>query len=322
MQLTKLFNKDFIYFLLSYSQSVHIPELEPSSYDIDQHTPQNVLSNTSPRPVVLWHGLGDNFNSSFIHRASQILDVHYPGIYVFPISLGETPSDDQHKSFFGDANIELEDVCEQLRNNTILQDGFDAVGFSQGGLFLRALVERCSGLKVHNLITFGSPHNGVSELPLCEDPSDWVCKTRNSLLKKQVWYDTVQKRVIPAQYFRDPYVYETYLKHSNFLADVNNEKEIVNQTYKENFQNLNKLILIDFTQDTTLVPKDSAWFYDSEAETGETLEFTETRIYKEVLIGLQKLYKENRIDFLSIEEDHMRITDEYFNKIAIEYLGK
>jgi palmitoyl-protein thioesterase len=51
-------------------------------------------------------------------------------------------------------------VCEQLAKVPELSNGFNAIGFSQGGLFMRAYVERCNQPKVRHLITFGSPHGG------------------------------------------------------------------------------------------------------------------------------------------------------------------
>ena len=35
------------------------------------------------------------------------------------------------------------------------------VGFAQGGLIARAVVQRCEGLNVHTLFTFGAMHAGV-----------------------------------------------------------------------------------------------------------------------------------------------------------------
>ena len=65
-----------------------------------------------------------------------------------------------NKSLFGDANKQIDEVCQQLRNITELLHGFDSIGFSQGRVFMRGLIERCP-LEVNNLITFGSPHLGV-----------------------------------------------------------------------------------------------------------------------------------------------------------------
>lgn len=48
--------------------------------------------------------------------------------------------------------------------------GYNAVGFSQGGQFLRALVERCqhkAGPKAATLVTLGAQHMGVQNAPGC-----------------------------------------------------------------------------------------------------------------------------------------------------------
>lgn len=58
-------------------------------------------------------------------------------------------------------NEQIDFVAEQIANITELKDGFDAIGFSQAGQFLRAYVERYNSPPVHNLITFGSQHMGM-----------------------------------------------------------------------------------------------------------------------------------------------------------------
>ncbi|KAK6454564.1 Alpha/Beta hydrolase protein [Scheffersomyces xylosifermentans] len=274
-----------------------------------------------PRAVVLWHGLGDNYNSSGMNRVTEIFENLHPGIFVHSVRLDESPSADQQKSLFGNANNELDIACKQLQNITELQSGFDIIGFSQGGVFARALIERCSEVSVHNLITFGSPHNGVSELPMCEDPSDWFCKKKNEVLKRQVWYDSVQKHVIPAQYFRDPVDYEGYLEHSNFLADINNERAETNATYKENFSKINKFVMILFDEDTTLVPKESAAFEDYDPVTGLLVPFEQTRLYREDLIGLRQLHRAGKVDFFTLKGDHMTIPDSFLVEVGQKYIG-
>ena len=42
-----------------------------------------------------------------------------------------------NKSLFGDANKQIDEVCQQLRNITELLHGFDSIGFSQGGFYER-----------------------------------------------------------------------------------------------------------------------------------------------------------------------------------------
>lgn len=274
------------------------------------------------RPIVMWHGLGDNFNSSGMHKVSAIFDQIYPDIYIHSIFIDSNPSTDEHKSLFGDANDQVKIACEQLSEDKRLSNGFDAIGFSQGGVLLRGLVERCSSISVNNLITFGSPHMGVLELPLCRNDKDWVCKRRNQLLKRQVWNDNIQRTVLPASYFRDPYQYDKYTLHSHYLADVNNELVDKDDTsYRENLIKLNNFVLITFTQDTTLVPKDSAGFQDVDINTGKTIPFDETTIYKEDLIGIKYLHEANKLKFLTIDGDHMAINETFFADIATEFLG-
>lgn len=270
------------------------------------------------RPVVLWHGLGDNYNSTGLHEVKNTFEEYYPGISVYSISLHENPSNDQQLSIFGDANIVIDDTCNKLKEISELTTGFDAIGFSQGGLLLRALVEKCE-IKVSNLITFGSPHMGVSELPLCK-LDDWICKRRNAFMKKRVWFDSVQKNVIPAQYFRDPKDLKLYLKNSNFLADINNERDSINKKYSNSLSSLETLVLIDFLQDSTLVPKKSAHFYDQTSE-GDTIEFAETRIYHQDRLGLKALHELNKIDFYTIDADHMEIPSLFIGEIADKYIG-
>lgn len=266
--------------------------------------------------IVIWHGLGDNYNSSGMQRMKEILTQVIPDVFVHSVYIDEDPQIDERRSLFGDANLEVDIACERLAQIPELAAGFSGIGFSQGGLFLRALIERCPNVTVSKLVTFGSPHMGVLELPLCARDDDWVCKRRNALLKRQVWNTPVQKSVVPAQYFRDPSQFQDYLEHSNFLRDVNNEKaSTFSSDAKERFGSLEKLVLIKFDQDTTLVPKESAYFEEN------GVPFDQTRLYQEDLIGFRKLHQENKVDFYSVNDEHMRFLDQFFVDIVARYFG-
>lgn len=138
-----------------------------------------------------------------------------------------------------------------------LQNGFDAIGFSQGGVFLRGYIERCNNPPVSSLMTFGSPHNGIAALPLC-GKTDFLCRNRNRLFEANVYTDYSQEHIVSAQYYRDPNRYEEYLEKSRYLADVNNERAEKNKTYSENLGSIEKFIMVMFDQDVTVVPKESA----------------------------------------------------------------
>lgn len=53
------------------------------------------------------------------------------------IATGATEAKDVWSSYFGDLNEQVADVCEQIRSIPELQGGYNAIGFSQGGQFLR-----------------------------------------------------------------------------------------------------------------------------------------------------------------------------------------
>ncbi|QPG72765.1 hypothetical protein FOA43_000066 [Brettanomyces nanus] len=265
-------------------------------------------------PVVVWHGMGDSYNSESMHWVNETLNSYIPGLDVYSIALKEDGRGDQEASIVGDAMTQILQVCEQLHQESALNEGFNAIGFSQGGLFLRSAMELC-GLPINNLITYGSPHNGVVDLPECDS---WLCKQRNAFLKKHIYDDKIQDSIIQAQYFRDVYNYDEYMEKSAFLKYVNNEL-VVNRTYSENLQRLNKLVLVKFDRDKTLVPKESAWFYDIDTVTGDSIPFTQTENFEYDLIGIRKLYGEGRIDFKEVDGQHMEINEKDLKEI-IGYL--
>ena len=85
----------------------------------------------------------------------------FVGVYVTSLKVGCTPFEDRVNGIlFLPVEKQIEMVCKTIREDENLQNGFNAIGFSQGGLFLRAIAEVCpQGMK--KLITFGSPHQGV-----------------------------------------------------------------------------------------------------------------------------------------------------------------
>lgn len=105
-------------------------------------------------PVVIWHGLGDSYNSPGLLSLKHDLEMRFEGIFVHLI--GVSRDRDSQGSFFGDTRTQIDQVCSQLSQIDELNDAFDAVGFSQGGQLLRGLIERCNTISVRNLITLGA----------------------------------------------------------------------------------------------------------------------------------------------------------------------
>ncbi|KAF7977768.1 hypothetical protein HWV62_2874 [Athelia sp. TMB] len=212
------------------------------------------------KPLVLWHGLGDSHSSPGMLEFAEMIKKIHPGIFVHSIYIEEDLSSDRRAGFYGNVNEQLELVSEQLANIEELGGGFDAIGLSQGGQFLRAYAERYNAPPIRNLITFGSQHMGVSDIPTCR-PGDFLCQVARRAIKNGVYSTWAQRNLIQAQYFRDPSQMDTYLEANHFLPSINNEiPGQRNKTYAENLASLDKLVLVLFSKDKTVVPKESAWF--------------------------------------------------------------
>ncbi len=67
--------------------------------------------------------------------------------------------------------------------------------FSAGGQFLRAYVERYNSPPVNNLITFGSQHMGISDIPGCSR-YDFICQAARSAAKQAIYSEWAQNNII------------------------------------------------------------------------------------------------------------------------------
>ncbi|KAK7205606.1 Alpha/Beta hydrolase protein [Myxozyma melibiosi] len=278
-------------------------------------------AESAVRPVVMWHGLGDDYKSGGMQRVESLIKDMYPGIFVHSVYLDEDPEKDSKASLFGSLNEQIQFVCDQLASIPELANGFDGLGFSQGGLFLRGYVERCNAPKVHNLLTFGSPQNGVEDMPPCENPRDFVCRRRNAVLKTQAYAAYAQNSVTVAQYYRDLDRYDKYLEFSAYLADVNNERSTKNITYADNIKSLENLVLYLFTEDQTVVPKESAWFGQTDKSNGAQMSLEDRALFQEDWIGLKSLYQDGKLKREILEGRHMNITNATVLDFAAKYLG-
>ncbi|KAJ3547623.1 hypothetical protein NM688_g5381 [Phlebia brevispora] len=281
----------------------------------------------SPRPLVIWHGMGDSYASPGILEFMEMIRDMHPGIFVHSVYINENLDEDRRAGWFGNLNEQLANVSLQLNSIPELEDGFDALGFSQGGLFFRAYVERYNSPPVHNMIAFGSPHMGVSDLPVCK-PWDLLCQLARRATRGGVYGEWAQENLVQAQYFRDPEQLDLYLSRNKWLTSINNEiPDSVNTTYAKNLESLNKLILVLFSEDTTVVPKESAWF-GSYAPSNESSSADKAVIP----MRLQPLYTENRIGLKTLDQrgdivlatcvgEHMQLTPDCWKPLVQKYAG-
>lgn len=279
-----------------------------------------------PLPVVLWHGMGDSCCSLGSIGAIKKLLEDKLGVFVHSIATGEGEYWDIWSSFFGNINDQVTLACEQLRELDELDGGWNAVGFSQGGQFLRAVLERCGHElpPLHRLITMGAQHQGVMNVPGCRSDvggaEGKACGVMQVLLARGAYAPWVRSNVIQAQYFKDPYALQQYMDSNIFLPDINNEKQHKSQHYVENMVSLDQLVLYRFANDTTVVPRDSAWF--SFFNGTDLIPLKDQPLYQQDWIGLRQLDEAGKLLLEEAPGEHMQFTLKWFDQEVVrKYLA-
>ena len=117
-------------------------------------------TGNSPVPLVIWHGMGRRRASRvffFFFLVEMLcacasnqgdtccdgltylkhwLENEIPGIYIKSLQFGNSLFMDRWTSFFSSVNVQVEMACDELGLDPKLHEGFNALGFSQGGQFL------------------------------------------------------------------------------------------------------------------------------------------------------------------------------------------
>lgn len=292
------------------------PQRQRPLQNVDTHDEPD----DTPLPVIIWHGLGDNFANEGIQSVGDLIEELHEGTLVYYVKLADDATGDQSATWWGNVTEQVDKVCAELAGHQILSTApaVDAVGFSQGGQFLRAYVERCNFPPVRNLITFGSQHNGIVDYRTC-GATDWLCKGAMALLHGNTFSQYVQSHLVPAQYFRDPQQLDKYIEHSNFLADVNNERILKNETYAKNIANLDNFVMYMFEDDTVVVPKETAWF--EEVNGTERIPLRARKMYEEDWLGLRELDRKGGLKFRTTPGEHMRLSDKVLTESFKEFFG-
>jgi len=250
-------------------------------------------------PVVLIHGLGDSCSNSGMKNIARVFSDEL-GVHAECIESG----DGFNSVFFGTMQWQEDTACANLKANPkFAGKDIDIVGISQGSLIGRGLIQNCDfGGSVKKFISIGGPHMGVYTVPNCED--GFICDVINSVVRFGVYTTLAQNFMGPANYFKDAGSYKSYLGSARYLPDLNNEKSAKNDTRKQRFANLDGVMLVMFTNDTVINPKETAWFgyYD---ENLKLRDMTETPLYQEDYIGLKTLDTTGRLKRIALPGGHL-----------------
>jgi len=255
-------------------------------------------------------------------RIKRMIEKKLPGIYVHSLEIGKNVIEDEANGFLMQCNRQIEYAHNQIKNDTNLANGFNAIGFSQGGQFLRAYVERFNDPPVFNLISIGGQHQGVFGFPRCPGANVTLCEYLRDMLNLGVYEPFVQEHLTQSNYWQDPLNEQEYLKKNIFLPDINNNLDTQNQTYKQNMLALENFVMVMFDNDTMVQPKESEWFaFYIPGQAKQVQYLRDSPLYTEDWLGLKEMDGAGKLAFLSTIGDHLQFTDEWFYDNIVPYLN-
>jgi palmitoyl-protein thioesterase len=213
--------------------------------------------NNNKLPVVIMHGLLSN--SENMNQLKDFLTNTF-NLNVIVIEIGNGAGDSLNMPLDEQGEI----LCGEIMSKSILKNGFNFIGISQGGILGRYYIQKCNEYKVNNFITLVTPHGGVYN------------KINTILDVYGKWY---QDHVSIGSYWRDPYRYDTYLMVT-LLADMNNEIITVNSDMnKKQLSSLNNFIMVYSPIDTVVMPPESGKFSTYKIKSMDVISLEETIMY-------------------------------------------
>lgn len=254
-----------------------------------------LLSQSFATPIVLMHGIASDATqmNGVEQWLRESLNVTSP---IIQMEIGNGIKDSLDLPMKTQVNI----LCETIYSIPELENGFTFIGISQGGLLARGYVEMCNKFPVKNLITWGTPHEGVYGIGIFLD------------LGVDIYSDYAQDHFSFAGYWKDMSRYNTYLEKASYLPYLNNEIEHEDSDqYKSNMMSLQNFVMVWSKIDSVIRPSQSCKFEFFSS-------FLRSKQFTENLIGLQTLFLEDRLSVYEVPCFHMSYKSKCLNKL-IDY---
>jgi len=268
-------------------------------------------------PVVTMHGINDDHKSCF--GLISTIKSSMPGVHVVNLVMGETRQKERDHSIYMGMEEQVEWACRLVRADPMLAGGYTGIGYSQGGLLLRGLAQLCPEPPMLQLVTIGSPHQGIAGLPRCPGSATFLCSWMRRVLSAGAYLPWVQGMLAPAQYWHDPFNPASYVSKARFLPLVNNARSVKSASVKKGIARLKLFVMIMWRNDTMIKPKESSHFQfyrPGQAIDIEPLE--ESTLYQDDWLGLRKLQEDGLIHRLVMEGDHMNFQPHWFKEQVID----
>jgi len=215
-----------------------------------------------------------------------------------------------------------------VENDPVYDNGWIMICHSQGALLCRSLSEYWSGHKIHTLISLAGPQAGVYGVEFLTDnvPFTKYLPHLDKIMVDHIYeiFDSplFNKYLSVADMWHDPNHMNDFLTRNHYLPKLNN---LVNHTdmerFKQNFVTLQQAVFytgdvgVKDLYDDGIAPWQTGNFGFWDAN-GTMVNLTDTRIWKEDLIGLRKLDDAGRLHVQSVKG--VRHNDWIHNESIIE----
>jgi len=266
-------------------------------------------------PTVVAHGMGDSCFNRGMKKITALIGETL-GSYSTCIPTGDTRIDDTMNGYFMDMDTNVDVFAAKIHNDINLNtsESINCVGFSQGNMLCRGYIQKYNNPPVRNFLSVHGTVSGVAGFPNCDPdgPMGPICKQIAKLCGDIAYTKATQNLLFQIDYFRDPYrVNTTAFKTYSQLAQWNNEGNSYNQTYKDNFIQVERFIMIKALHDSMVFPNEGEhWGHYADDSLTQVLYMNQTDWYKLDLFGLKTVDQAGKIKFNSTDGDHLQFSDD------------
>ncbi|XP_971315.1 lysosomal thioesterase PPT2 homolog [Tribolium castaneum] len=243
----------------------------------------------SYKPVFLLHGIMTGSASMEIIKGR--IEEQHPGTIIYNTN-----------RFSGWSSLEnmwyqVQQLGQDLLNvSSQHPEGIHLLGYSQGALLSRTILQTFNNHNVHNFISLSGPQAG-------QYGTNFLHLIFPDLALKsafELFYSRVGQHTSVGNYWNDPYHQTLYKEYSQYLPFVNNEI-ISNRSeeFKKGITKLNAMVLIGGPDDNVITPWESSQFgYFGQNDT--VVNLIDRDIYKDDLIGLKTLDKAGKLKIITV----------------------
>nr|XP_022909580.1 lysosomal thioesterase PPT2 homolog [Onthophagus taurus] len=251
-----------------------------------------LVDSASYKPVFIIHGImtgGDSMEG----LKSRIEEKH-PSTIVYAT----------HR-FEGWSSLEnmwhqVEELGNDLLNmSSQYSDGIHLIGYSQGALIARGILQLYPNHNVKRFISLSGPQAGQYGTSFLHIIFPGIAlKTAFEL-----FYSHVGQHTSIGNYWNDPYHQVLYYNYSEFLPYVNNEKlSNGSDIFKLSLIKLEKLVLIGGPDDNVITPWQSSHFGYFAENNDTVINFKNRDIYTKDSIGLKTLDAKNKLVIVTVPD--------------------